>query len=281
MADLLSHFDKSFVHDSEHGSDQDGLYEMFCEEFSVPHKEVGLFPENLESRRQAFREMQAAYLQSPLPHRRKLSKKAQLAQGKAWQAWVKFVTEDVGQDPDQVMIEFCLDSKLADSICQTFIESYVKRSARPCLRLGKQEVVNIRLRKRWEDPTNPAWKLMYHKKDEFASKPASKILKWIEGGLADKYKLERRQIFVKKEATIDDILTFIDILWTHASDIPCSAATRLAVHTTVFLDSLGGWKLGTLMNFKYRNIEIAVVRDPKDHKQTALAATINVEQNKR
>lgn len=99
------------------------------------------------------------------------------------------------------MIEFCLDSKLADSICQTFIESYVKRSARPCLTLGKQEVINIRLvksansvldlwdnlvgaaergvlqKKRWEDPTNSAWKLMYHKKDEFASKPASRIRK--------------------------------------------------------------------------------------------------------
>ncbi|KAK2758920.1 hypothetical protein CKAH01_16748 [Colletotrichum kahawae] len=47
------------------------------------------------------------------------------------------------------------------------------------------------------------------------------------------------------------------------------------------LDSLRGWKLGTLMNFKYRDIEIAVVRDPEDYKQTALAATINVKQNKR
>lgn len=35
------------------------------------------------------------------------------------------------------------------------------------------------------------------------------------------------------------------------------------------------------MNFKYRDIEMAVVRDPKDHNRTALIATINVEQNKR
>ncbi|KAK1657565.1 hypothetical protein BDP55DRAFT_623481 [Colletotrichum godetiae] len=305
MADLSSDFGETLIAGPEPGSDQDELYEMFCEEFSAPHEEVELFPEDLESRRNAFREMQAAYLQSPLPDRRKLSKKAQSAQDKAWRAWVEFVTEDAGQDPEQVMIDFCLDSKLADSVCQAFIESYVRRSARPCLTLGKQEVVNVRLvksansvldlwdnlvgaaergvlqEKRWKDPANPAWKLMYHKKDEFASKPASKIRKWIEGGLADKYNLERRQTFVKKEATIDDILTFIDTLWTRASDIPCSAATRLAVHTTVLLDSLGGWRLGTLMNFKYRDIEMAVVRDPEDHERTALTATINVEQNKR
>ncbi|KAJ5014209.1 hypothetical protein K4K57_001822 [Colletotrichum sp. SAR 10_99] len=305
MMDPLPNFDGVFDQASETGSDEDELYDMFCEEFAAPQEEVELFPDDLESRRRAFREMQEAYLENPLPDRRKLSKKAQSAQDKAWQAWVKFVREDVGQDPEQVMIEFCLDSKLADSICQTFIESYVMRSARPCLTLGKQEVINIRLvksansvldlwdnlvgaaergvlqKKRWEDPTNSAWKLMYHKKDEFASKPASRIRKWIEGGLADKYKLERRQTFVKTEATIDDILTFIDTLWTRASDIPCNAATRLAVHTTVLLDSLGGWRLGTLMNFKYRDIEMAVVRDPEDHNRTALIATINVEQNKR
>ncbi|KAI3552370.1 hypothetical protein CSPX01_00119 [Colletotrichum filicis] len=274
MADLSTDFGETLIAGPEPGSDQDELYEIFCEEFSAPHEEVELFPDDLESRRNAFREMQAAYLQSPLPDRRKLSKKAQSAQDKAWRAWVEFVTEDAGQDPEQVMIDFCLDSKLADSVCQAFIESYVRRSARPCLTLGKQEVVNVRLvksansvldlwdnlvgaaergvlqEKRWKDPANPAWKLMYHKKDEFAT-------------------------------TIDDILTFIDTLWTRASDIPCSAATRLAVHTTVLLDSLGGWRLGTLMNFKYRDIEMAVVRDPEDHERTALTATINVEQNKR
>ncbi|KAK1480541.1 hypothetical protein CCUS01_16199 [Colletotrichum cuscutae] len=256
MADLSTDFGETLIAGPEPGSDQDELYEMFCEEFSAPHEEVELFPEDLESRRNAFREMQAAYLQSPLPDRRKLSKKAQSAQDKAWRAWVEFVTEDAGQDPEQVMIDFCLDSKLADSVCQAFIESYVRRSARPCLTLGKQEVVNVRLvksansvldlwdnlvgaaergvlqEKRWKDPANPAWKLMYHKKDEFASKPASKI----------------------RKAT---------------------------VHTTVLLDSLGGWRLGTLMNFKYRDIEMAVVRDPEDHERTALTATINVEQNKR
>lgn len=86
MADPQPNFDGVFVHDSEPGSNQDGLYEMFCEEFSVPHKEVKLFPEDLESRRQAFWEMQAAYLQNPLLDRRKLSKRAQLVQDKAWQA---------------------------------------------------------------------------------------------------------------------------------------------------------------------------------------------------
>ncbi|KXH65143.1 hypothetical protein CSAL01_10464 [Colletotrichum salicis] len=246
MADSSSDFDGAFVYYSETKSDQDELYEMFCEEFSVPYEEVKLFPEDLESRRQAFQEMQAAYLQSPLPDRR------------------KFVTEDVGKDPDQVMIELSLDSKLSDNICQTFIESYVKRSARPCLTLGKQEVVNVWLvklansvldlwdnlvgaaergvlqRERWEDPTNPAWKLMYHKKDEFASKPASRI---------------------RKVSTPLLFPTFI--------------------HTIVLLDSLGGWRLGTLRNFKYRDIEMAVVRDPEDHKRTALTATINVELNKR
>ncbi|TDZ19231.1 hypothetical protein Cob_v007580 [Colletotrichum orbiculare MAFF 240422] len=60
---------------------------------------------------------------------------------------------------------------------------------------------------------------MYHKKDEFASKPASKIRKWIEGGLADKCKLERRQTFVKKEVMIDDVLTFIEMLWTRQQSI--------------------------------------------------------------
>lgn len=92
MADLSTDFGETLIAGPEPGSDQDELYEMFCEEFSAPHEEVELFPEDLESRRNAFREMQAAYLQSPLPDRRKLSKKAQSAQDKAWRAWVEWVT---------------------------------------------------------------------------------------------------------------------------------------------------------------------------------------------
>lgn len=30
-------------------------------------------------------------------------------------------------------------------------------------------------KKRWDDPANPTWKLMHHKKDEFSGKPANKI----------------------------------------------------------------------------------------------------------
>lgn len=89
MTDPLPNFDGAFDQASETGSDEDELYDMFCEEFAAPQEEVELFPDDLESRRRAFREMQEAYLENPLPDRRKLSKKAQSAQDKAWQAWVK------------------------------------------------------------------------------------------------------------------------------------------------------------------------------------------------
>lgn len=77
-------------------------------------------------------------------------------------------------------------------------------------------------------------------------------------------KLSLGQSFEKKEATEQDVMLMLTTLWTRPQDIPCSPEVRAAFHTAVQLGAIGGWRPASLVQVKYRDVEIGWLRDPDD-----------------
>ncbi|GKT94480.1 hypothetical protein Ct61P_12330 [Colletotrichum tofieldiae] len=278
------------------------------QEFSTEKtEEYEILPDDPESEQRRFQEKLEGFMQEQLPDLREPAKKTKEAQRSIWEAWKGYVSRNARKDPNQVILDLCRQLREAESICQAFLENYVERSVKPRLSLGPNEMENVRTvtsvnsvmqhwellvgaaerevlqRMRFKDSENTSlWRLAYKKKEDgIAEGPGMKIRRWIEGDMADKYSLLREQTFVKVEATIHDILLMLDILWTRAEDILCDPSTRLAMQQAIILDSMGGWRSGSLMEFCYQNVEVAVVRDPENHERTTLIAEITVQQNKR
>lgn len=96
-----------------------------------------------------------------------------------------------------------------------------------------------------------------------------------------KKNLTLKQTFVKKEATTTDVLVILRTLWRRACDIPCTASDRVAFHSVILASAIGGFRPETLMSMPYRQVSLAVVRDPVHRQKTKLVATITVHHNKR
>lgn len=91
--------------------------------------------------------------------------------------------------------------------------------------------------------------------------------------------LSRNQMFVKKEATAEDIAMILQVLWQRAEDIPCTPRARLSFHAMLLLAAVGGFRPGVVVNIKYRQVSIQLVRDPKIQEKR-LVATFTMQQNK-
>lgn len=101
---------------------------------------------------------------------------------------------------------------------------------------------------------------------------------WI-GAKAESIGLEREQSFVKKEATSDDIALLLQILWRSADRIPYDPLTRISFHYMLLVGAIGGFRPGVLMNLKYRNVYVDLVRNPGTE-QKSVIATFILHQNK-
>lgn len=89
--------------------------------------------------------------------------------------------------------------------------------------------------------------------------------------------LSRNQMFVKKEATAEDVALILQTLWQRAEDIPCQPVTRLSFHLMLVLAAVGGFRPGVVENIKYRQVSAQVVR----HRgKKRLAVTFTMQQNK-
>lgn len=91
--------------------------------------------------------------------------------------------------------------------------------------------------------------------------------------------LSRNQMFVKKEATAEDIALILQTLWQRAEDIPCTPITRVSFHAMLLLAAIGGFRPGVVENVKYKQVSIRVLRHPKTHEKR-LVATFTLQQNK-
>ena len=112
-------------------------------------------------------------------------------------------------------------------------------------------------------------------------KPADTPWQWIAEELSDKYGLTRNQLFDKSEVIAEDIFLIFETLWRRVKAVICSSEDRAAFHSVVLMNSIGGFRPGTLMEFKYDQVELGFVRDPHDRTKRRPVVTLLVLQNKR
>ncbi|KAF1973216.1 hypothetical protein BU23DRAFT_568519 [Bimuria novae-zelandiae CBS 107.79] len=65
-----------------------------------------------------------------------------------------------------------------------------------------------------------------------------------------------------------------------AADIPCQPSTRVSFHGILLLAAIGGFRRATIASVKYRDVCLAVVRDPNDRSKTKLVVTPTIGKNK-
>ena len=100
-------------------------------------------------------------------------------------------------------------------------------------------------------------------------------------GLADRLGLTRRQQFVKKETTEEDLLLVLQTAWERASDILCKPSQRVSFSGNVILGGIGGWRYESLRRVKYKDIEVGWLRDPADPTKVRPVASVHVRHVKR
>ncbi|KAL2193986.1 hypothetical protein P885DRAFT_43988, partial [Corynascus similis CBS 632.67] len=98
--------------------------------------------------------------------------------------------------------------------------------------------------------------------------PAYTIVKWIIQSLSVELKLEMNSLYVKVEATVEDIIIILKTLYRRETDIPASPLTRVGFHHTVLDLAIGGHRPGCLEDTLCRQYTIAIVRDPDDPTRT-------------
>lgn len=92
--------------------------------------------------------------------------------------------------------------------------------------------------------------------------------------------LTLEQSFMKKEATKDDITLLLQVLWRSANRIPYDPLiTRISFHGMAFTRAIGGFRPGVLVDLKYRDVCMELVRAPKTNRKT-LIGTFRIHQNK-
>ncbi|KAF2727596.1 hypothetical protein EJ04DRAFT_451066, partial [Polyplosphaeria fusca] len=78
------------------------------------------------------------------------------------------------------------------------------------------------------------------------------------------YDLAVNLTYKKIEATADDIFVLLTTLWKRKRDIPCRPDSRVSFHGMVILGGTCGFRRGCIMRLTYRDVSLAVVRDPND-----------------
>lgn len=106
------------------------------------------------------------------------------------------------------------------------------------------------------------------------------LAKWIIETLTPTLGLEIDSPYVKVEATPADIIVILRTLYERAEDIPAKPLTRLAFHAAVLEGGSGGFRPANLMDTKYRQYTLSVVRDPEDRTRTKIIVTPTIGRNK-
>lgn len=91
--------------------------------------------------------------------------------------------------------------------------------------------------------------------------------------------LSLEQSFTKQEAIKDNIALLLRVLWQSDEQIPYKPLTRISFHFMVLFGAIGGFRPGILVNWKYRDVRVELVRDPGTDERS-LVATFTVYQNK-
>ena len=98
--------------------------------------------------------------------------------------------------------------------------------------------------------------------------------------MAEKYNLSREQLFVKQEAIAKNIALFFDLLWIKVNAIVCSPTARVTFHTIILILGIGGWRPLVVINLKYKQVELGIMRDLTNKSRKKLVTNITLYQNK-
>ncbi|PTB43847.1 hypothetical protein M441DRAFT_43980 [Trichoderma asperellum CBS 433.97] len=213
-------------------------------------------------------------------------KKMKAYREKVWTKWLTFC-EAAGKDSEKVWIDLSLDKDDAKQTCKAFLHSYVANSVvrRPCLGPEEWEEVQtvtcavtvediwcalvynankkiLRPKAKKEGESPGSWVLHFSSKYGNCEGPAYDIARYIPI-LAKKVNLSLEQLVEKRQMTVEDVLLFLDTLWTKAEHIPCKPNVRNALHCVILLGAFGGWRPGSLMNIKYRDVEFGWYSHPR------------------
>ncbi|KAK7408680.1 hypothetical protein QQX98_009148 [Neonectria punicea] len=243
--------------------------------------------------------------QNPINESRVLVPKSQDRRDQLWEDWNTYFRHVLAQDPDRIWLDLCDGLSGAFDHCRLFLSTLVDRAIAVRPRLGPEEYAEVRTitsantvldiwkhlvgqadttvlqQKRQSDPRNKShWSLRYSTREDTHGQ-ASVITKWIQQDLAPAKGLSLKQTFVKREATSADIIVLLQPVWSRADAIPCTPDERIAFHTVILLEGMGGWRPNILMEMKYRQVSFAIVRDLNNRSETKLVATVSIEQNKR
>lgn len=79
----------------------------------------------------------------------------------------------------------------------------------------------------------------------------------------------------KVKATAQDVFLIAQTVWERPDVVVCKPRVCVSFLTMLLLASIGGFRPKALLKFKYSQITLAVVRDPKkDSARTTFIATI-------
>ncbi|KAM3078838.1 hypothetical protein ACMFMF_003769 [Clarireedia jacksonii] len=190
----------------------------------------------------------------------------------------------------QIWIDLCHSDPLAIGFSQAFLKAYVRLGTVTRLTLGPEEVIEktliaevddyILMPLRNADPDNSSHLLLKHPKGWLGAHdegPVAQVIRWIYGDGAIEMNLSTQPKYKKVSLTVEDISLLLETLWLRADDIPMpSFLHRIIFHIIVLLLAFG-FRSGMVMNAKYRDFELAIVRDPANRtrrKRHVLTPTI-------
>ncbi|KAL7786277.1 hypothetical protein V8C37DRAFT_419575 [Trichoderma ceciliae] len=228
------------------------------------------------------------------------AKKTDYYRDMVWSKWLIF-SKKLEIDPEAPWIDLSLDKDSAKNICFSFLHSYVVNSRvwRPCL--GPEEWHKVQtvtcavtvediwsalvqnanrkiLRPKTKEGSEDSrrWELNFSTRHGRHSEgPAYDVARRIPE-LAQTLNISLKQSFTKRQMTTEDVLLFLDTLWTKAEYISCSPSIRNAIHCVILLGAFGGWRPGSLMNVKYKDVEFGWFVHPKYPNKIWPVATITV-----
>ncbi|KAI0402513.1 hypothetical protein F4802DRAFT_599947 [Xylaria palmicola] len=240
-----------------------------------------------------------------------IAKVTEKKRDRALGAWKRYRTKFHKEpEPTEFWIDLCKGDFTAKVHCQAFLRLYVKASRRRRLTLGPEESVieqgikscrtvntfwksliaaadaEYLLRKRQKDK-EAHWMTLVRPKNQpgwLDKGVVSEISLWIYNKGAELTSLSDEPEHETVELTARDIAKLPKTLWVCADDIPVqNPAQRVIFHALVLFFSYGGFRQGMIMgegSLRYRDISMAIVRDPEDGKTRRLVATPIIRRNK-
>ncbi|MCJ1424610.1 hypothetical protein MMC29_002498 [Sticta canariensis] len=139
--------------------------------------------------------------------------------------------------------------------------------------------------KRNPNPSSLHWMVLKRPKNYpgWADKgPVSQISHWMYGKGAKEMGLLRNSEYETIEMTAREVGRLLKTLRLRADNIPVQKPIRRAIfHAIVLLCAYGGFRKGMVIGkFKFRDIKMAIIRDPVDRDRRHLVAITEITRNK-